>query len=73
MHMKNYDIRITDGYSTEYCRGYAEGYGPMDATENAVASGTVYVNNQPPEIPVQVIAINMATGLAFKFEMAQAI
>ncbi len=68
--MNIYEIRLTNGYGDEYCRGTAPGNNAMQAAETAIENNAVHII---PDNPVYVIAINTNTGLSFKFEMAQAV
>lgn len=63
--MRNYEIRLMDGQSI-LTVGYEQGANALDAFENAIGSGGIFV---PPNFMGYVVAIN-DKGLAFKFEIS---
>lgn len=65
---KGYEIRFMIG-TTTMSQGFGEGYGPMEAAENSIENGS---HSIPPGEIVDVLAINMTSGISFKFSMAQA-
>lgn len=66
--MRHYEIRFVDSHGLKQI-AMSVGSCGMDAAERAVEMGLLLLN---PNAPVYVIAINTATGVAVKFEMAMA-
>jgi len=67
--MKVYEIRLLDENGNQLASGFGKGSNAMEAAENSIETGATFINQNQP---VGVVAINMDTGLSFKFKMAQA-
>lgn len=67
--IKSYEIRLFNGAGQQFGTLYENGASAMEATEAAVQNTGTQIS---PAHPVTVVAINVTTGLSFKFEMAQA-
>ena len=67
--INSYEIRLFDGTGQQWLTLYENGSNAMEATETAVQNTGAQII---PAHIVTVVAINVTTGLSFKFEMAQA-
>lgn len=66
--MRQYEIRSTDKFGGSRQEVIGLGNSGMEAAENAVECGSMYL---PANQPVYVVAISQS-GVAVKFEMARA-
>ena len=66
--MNDYEIRFINQHGTLVSSGFGSGNSAMEAAENAITSYGMYLS---PNEPVYVVAINLKTGIGFKFEMSQ--
>lgn len=67
--INSYEIRLFNGAGQQWLTLYENGSSAMEATETAVQNTGTQISHAHP---VTVVAINVITGLSFKFEMAQA-
>ena len=65
--MRVYELRIIRG-DLEYGRYLFEGNSGMEAFENAEEAGVFYID---AGVVYEIIAVNISTGLAVKFEAAR--
>jgi len=66
--INSYEIRLYNGAGQQFGTLYDNGTSAMEATETAVQNTGTQIS---PAHPVTVVAINVTTGLSFKFEMAK--
>lgn len=66
--INSYQIKIFNRYGYLLCTLYENGANAMEATETAFRN----FGSPSPSQPLIVVAINVLTGLSFKFEVAQA-
>lgn len=66
--MRQYEIRTVDKFGGSQQQAIGVGNSGMEAAENAVECGSLYLQ---PNQPIYVVAISQA-GVSVKFEMARA-